>query len=291
MNALRLEKLIYEAEYGDELVYILNEPGLISPIEYKVMEGLDDDIFVKMIRLLINGKPALYYLIDEYRPVLSIVQGLGYNGLISVIGSIMENAFKLMSNGFLTCKNAYASIEHIYVMKNTYKTAFLYLPIRSTIYDDEAEFEGKLRGALAEIAKSIDEKDTDRITELINELENINIPLIEILNRQKKARNNTKTIKLICLDDKCKSDIEITKDEFIIGKWADQVDGVISFNRMISRIHCKISIKDSKYSITDLKSANGTFVNGIRLTANKPFPIKNGDIIRLADSRFRFAAK
>lgn len=287
MNGSRLKDLIYEKYNGNDLVYVLSRADLISLTEYKVMEGLDDEIFVKMMKILINGRPALYYLTDEYRPVLSIVPNLSKAGLIAVIRSIIENASKLKNNGFLTCKNVEASIEHIYVTKNTYKAAFIYLPVRETIYEDEAEFERKLRISIAKIAKSTDKKETDCIKELIKELEDVNIPLAVVLKGQKKLADNKKSIWIECLDEGQKIVIEISKDEFIIGKWADMVDGVISFNRMISRIHCKINIRDGKYSITDLRSANGTFVNGVRLIANKPFLIKKDDIIRIADSRFR----
>ncbi len=283
----RFKEFIYEKRQGNNLVYILNKADLISPTEYKVMESFDD-IFVKMIRTLIDGRSALYYLTDEYRPVLSIASKIGNAGIISVIRSIIESASKLKSNGFLTCKNADASTEHIYVMKNTYKTAFLYLPVRETLYEDEAEFEKDLRKTLVRLAKSANEKDEECITEIIRNLEDSTIPLGEVFKVKKIIENNKKAIWLEGLDDAQGTVIDITKDEFIIGKWADVADGVISFNKMVSRIHCKINIKDGKYSVTDLKSANGTFVNGIRLMANKPFPIKKGDTIRLADSRFRF---
>ncbi len=283
----RFKEFIYEKRQGNDLVYILNKADLISPTEYKVMESFDD-IFVKMIRTLIDGRSALYYLTDEYRPVLSIASKIGNAGIISVIRSIIESASKLKSNGFLTCKNADASTEHIYVMKNTYKTAFLYLPVRETLYEDEAEFEKDLRKTLVRLAKSANEKDEECITEIIRNLEDSTIPLGEVFKVKKIIENNKKAIWLEGLDDAQGTVIDITKDEFIIGKWADVADGVISFNKMVSRIHCKINIKDGKYSVTDLKSANGTFVNGIRLMANKPFPIKKGDTIRLADSRFRF---
>lgn len=287
MEESRLKELIYAEECDENLAYILKRSDIVSPTEYKVMESFDEDIFVKMMKILINGRQVFYYLTGEYRPVLSAAPKLSSAGLISLIGSIIENASKLKKNGFLTCKNVDASIEHIYMMKNTYKAAFIYLPVRETIYADEAEFEKKLRTALVKIAKGAKESNAEGIEELIKELEDTNVPLTEIQIKQKKVKSNTKAISIEGLDDANGTVLDITGDEFIIGKWTDMVDGVIAFNRMISRIHCKINIRDEKCSITDLKSANGTYVNGVRLMANKSFPIKNGDIIRLADSSFR----
>ena len=56
---------------------------------------------------------------------------------------------------------------------------------------------------------------------------------------------------------------------------------------MISRVHCRIDRRDEDYTITDLQSANGTFVNRIKLQPGTPQIIKNGDIIRLANSDFQ----
>ena len=82
-------------------------------------------------------------------------------------------------------------------------------------------------------------------------------------------------------------EIKITKPEFNIGL-KDTNDGIIPFNKAISRLHCCIVTKDGKYWVKDLKSANGTYVNKTRIYSDKLYPIKSGDIIRLANTDFRF---
>lgn len=81
--------------------------------------------------------------------------------------------------------------------------------------------------------------------------------------------------------------IPITKENFLIGKSVQMADGVISFNKAISRIHCRIIYIDGRYFIKDEKSANGTFVNNRRVHVDGQVPIKTGDIIRLANSDFQ----
>lgn len=83
-----------------------------------------------------------------------------------------------------------------------------------------------------------------------------------------------------------KVDIIINKEEFVIGKKPDSVDGAIQFNNAISRVHCKIVFVKGKYYITDLDSSNGTFVNGARVQPNKQAQISPGDMVRLANSDF-----
>ena len=81
--------------------------------------------------------------------------------------------------------------------------------------------------------------------------------------------------------------IPITKENFLIGKSVQMADGIISFNKAISRIHCRIIYIDGRYFIKDEKSVNGTFVNNRRVPVDGQFPIKTGDIIRLANSDFQ----
>jgi len=81
-------------------------------------------------------------------------------------------------------------------------------------------------------------------------------------------------------------EIIINKPEFIIGKNPEAVDGVIQFNKAISRVHCKISYINNLYMISDLDSANGTYVNSIKLNKGQQVPIRIGDKVTLANSDF-----
>ena len=49
----------------------------------------------------------------------------------------------------------------------------------------------------------------------------------------------------------------------------------------VSRLHAIIKITHDQVAITDLGSANGTWVNGKKATAHNPYPLKNGDILTL----------
>ena len=96
-----------------------------------------------------------------------------------------------------------------------------------------------------------------------------------------------KRVKLIATNASIPFEIVVTKDEFTIGKKQELVDGAITFNKMISRAHCKIVRQGEQFVIVDLASVNGTYVNGPRIQAGQPYPIKNGDLIRLANSEFQ----
>src|SRR5260221_14053903 len=65
-------------------------------------------------------------------------------------------------------------------------------------------------------------------------------------------------------------------------------NGISIPERHVSRQHAVIAFRDGIFTIADLGSANGTFVNDRRLT--DPFPLAHGDIIRLYVPVLNFSA-
>lgn len=53
----------------------------------------------------------------------------------------------------------------------------------------------------------------------------------------------------------------------------------------ISRSHALVELKEGGYILTDLGSANGSYVNGVRITA--PTPLHHNDLIRFIDIQLR----
>ena len=79
--------------------------------------------------------------------------------------------------------------------------------------------------------------------------------------------------------------MEITGEQFLIGKKKDAVDGFIKA-RGISRLHGKISKENGLYYLTDLNSTNGTYLNGGRLEVNEKARIRPGDHVGFADVKY-----
>ena len=66
-----------------------------------------------------------------------------------------------------------------------------------------------------------------------------------------------------------------------VGRAADN-DIVIS-SRLVSHHHLEVDIRAGQVAITDLKSTNGTQVNGTRIAPNQRVPLHAGDVIRVGD--------
>ena len=62
--------------------------------------------------------------------------------------------------------------------------------------------------------------------------------------------------------------ISAGKDSLVIGRQDDC--GLVISSSKVSRHHCRIDIGDNAASLTDLGSANGTFLNGRKITSAAP---------------------
>lgn len=81
----------------------------------------------------------------------------------------------------------------------------------------------------------------------------------------------------------------LEKRKYIIGRSAEceiQVD-----DRSVSRNHVKIEVQIDSIYISDLGSANKTYVRETQLQANLPFQLKNNDQIKCGNVIFKFLEK
>ncbi|MBQ9061267.1 MAG: FHA domain-containing protein [Eubacterium sp.] len=81
--------------------------------------------------------------------------------------------------------------------------------------------------------------------------------------------------------------ILLTEPEHLIGKNAEICD-VIAASSAVSRMHARFVRQEKGYTVTDLRSRNGTFLNGAMLEAGRAYELKNGDSIRFADQTYQY---
>ena len=78
--------------------------------------------------------------------------------------------------------------------------------------------------------------------------------------------------------------ISLTEQEVVIGR--ESSAGLCLADLSVSRYHCRIRSEEGRFQIVDLESLNGTFVNGLPVSARL---LEHGDQIRIGDSCFSFA--
>lgn len=307
MNTLMDHSEITELSCGENFTYILNSNDAFAPTEYKVLQSQSDGPFVKCMKLTYNGKIQLYYLVSGLMSFGEILPSLDPEKFGIIVADLFAGATAVRNNGFLSCQNIDLSLEHIYVDSSTYKINFIYLPVTKRLFTDFFAFESRLRACIVKSIQSFPSLSSSKTGQLLADLTNGSLPFEELIGKVRSNlcistyaeakkpigmlnHNASKIggrIKIVAINAPVPFEITVDRDEFVLGRKQGVADGVISFNRMIGRAHCKILKGRGNYAVVDLGSANGTYVNDIRLQPNQPYPIKDGDTIRLANSEFQ----
>ncbi len=87
-------------------------------------------------------------------------------------------------------------------------------------------------------------------------------------------------MKLVIEDDEGRRrEVALDRDEITIGRREDNL--VHLPERNVSRRHARLVQRDGAVLLEDLRSANGTLVNGVRIT--EAVPLGDGDLVRIGD--------
>lgn len=301
MNRLLENGQLQEMTCGSNFAYVLNNNGLFLPTEYKVLQSQSSGGFVKCMKMQYNGHVELYYMVNSLKPLSNMLSSMDADSFLVVVTNLFADIIETRSNGFLSCQNVEMSFDKVFVDPNTLKVSLIYLPLNVHLFDDYATFESHLRSNLVKLINGISNLSSAKTLKLASDLSNGMLSLDDLNNRMKGGKaestptslssSGPKTVdsklRIVAMNAPTRVEIEVSKESFVLGKNASIVDGVLSFNKMISRVHCRIDKSGNQYTITDLQSANGTYVNRVRLQPNQPHPIKNGDIVKLANSDFQ----
>lgn len=286
---------------GSNFAYTLVSNDAFSATEYKVLQSQTNGCFVQCMKNLYNGHIQMYYMPESYKPLQTLLPQLDTNGFLTIAANLFSAIIDVNAIGFLTCQNIDISLDHIFVDATNYKVKLVYVPLVSKIRSDQGEFENDLRTSLIKTITSYPNLESDKLKKFSGVLSDGSFSLTDVRNRANGQKTGGSGVGgmssrrpemiIAALNAPQALEICVDKDSFVLGKKADSVDGCIPYNNYIGRIHCRINYLDNKYTITDLQSKNGTFVNQVRLQADKPCDLHNNDIIRLANSDFKVIIK
>src|SRR6476619_2831557 len=99
------------------------------------------------------------------------------------------------------------------------------------------------------------------------------------------AENSVACLVKIKINDQVRAHI-VVRPHFVIGRSADSDIPFVSST--VSRHHLKVELNRDSVTVTDLKSNNGTFLDGVQLQPEKPIIVQGNNIIRLGASKEEF---
>lgn len=294
--------IIEEIECGNNFAYVLQDNNSFGSTDYKVLQSQTNGVFVPCMKMMYNGRIQIYYITDDYRPMSTMFAGITPDILINIVVNMFGNVVEVRNNGFLSSQNIDISWDKIFVDPATLKVKLVYLPVNIKVFDSYAEFQSELRSGLIKLINKVIDDSSDRLDKFVPDLANGSMSVEDIYNKYKgagmmplktQANNTVKSVtgntvlKLVAMNAPQYFETVLDRDKIILGKKAGLVDVEITFNKMISRKHCSITRNNGNYYIADEGSANGTYVNRVRLVPHQQHVIKRGDVIRMADSDFQ----
>ncbi|MBE6052864.1 MAG: FHA domain-containing protein [Clostridium sartagoforme] len=296
MNDLLKNGIITELPCGDNFLYILDDDNEFLMTDYKFLQSQVNGGFIKSMKMLYNGKIGFFYKADNFKSFQAIIPSINTDIFMTITSNLFSNIVEVKNNGFLSCQNIDISFDKIFIDMNTLKVSLVYLPVRTRVFNDYNEFENKLRTNLIKLINSEVSFSNGKEKQFAKDLANGMLSLEDIYNGIKgmkmaavkpKDNINNKNMRIIAINSPRPIEILVNKDNYVLGKNPSMVDGAITFNKAISRVHCKVTNIEGRFMLTDLDSVNGTYVNKVKLIPKKPHPLKNGDVIRLANSDFK----
>jgi hypothetical protein len=283
------------------IAYRFDEKIKLNETDYKMMKSDNYNYFFDCMKVEYNGRLELVYKVGMMNSIEKILPFINPKIFLTIIEELLQSIVELQDDGLLSCCNIVSDFGKIYVDQKSYKIKFIYIPISEKLTSSTMTFIEKIRRNIIEIIDNnieLQDENTLHIKELLS---NTSLPLRNILERIKNdeyrsllfdystvgmEETENKKMKLVGSENAMGVVITVNKNEFIIGKNKTVVDFPISFNKLVSRVHCKITNKSGQFYITDLESANGTYINGKRIEADVPHLINNADEITLANSSF-----
>lgn len=302
MYTLKDSGVIQEIKCGNNFGYVLKDSKSFVVTDYKVLQSQTNGIFVSCMKMMYNGKVELYYMTDEFRPMSTMFAGITSDILINIVVNMFGSVVEVRNNGFLSSQNIDVSWDKIFVDPSTLKVKLVYLPVNVKVFDSHAQFQSELRSSLVKLISKVISDPNDRLEKFVSDLTNGSMPIEDIYNKYKGVEmaplkktdkiQNVKNgaigpLKLVAMNAPEYFEVIFDRNKTVLGKKQELVDVAITFNKMISRKHCSVTCNGDSYFITDEGSANGTYVNRVRLAPYQPAMIKRGDIIRMANSDFQ----
>ncbi len=320
-----LRNKLSEVMGANNISYILNNSSDFSVTGYKVMQNQSSSGLLRCAKIMYNGKVKLVYIVDNNKPLSYVATRLGVNELNAVVFNLIQRAMDIKANGFFRAENLELDFNKIFVDTTDYSVHFIYFPVSGGATGKISTFDNEFRIALINLFNAFPVFATAQFQKLCSDLANGSLPLEAILKKLQnnsngnnfgqdvdKINNNSKGYQHMGYSDVSYRDggvygyvqvpqpimtitsinspfqmtFTINQTEFLIGKNPNMVHGAVTYNPAISRVHCRINFDAGRYFLTDMGSANGTFINQQRLEKQQTVEVHNGDYLKLANSDF-----
>ncbi|MGD9677619.1 MAG: DUF6382 domain-containing protein [Vulcanibacillus sp.] len=269
-----------QVELKKLFMYLFNDSVDIDTRLYQdIIKYLDNDYFN------ISSLKQLLFKFDLDSPkcnnsqLISSLSNEKPNNLVTkkVLKPLSERLKILIYSGEILL---IAILWRLYLEKQNEGVFYISLGVTIIIIDITYVFMKLWRPKFKKTTKVINQKKYSSISGLEDKT-----TLLTLSDETALLKKNRKKIYLKIDRGTTLEEIEVDCKSFIIGRNPNTVNYVEN-SYGISRVHIEIIEDSTEYLVRDLGSKNGSYLNDKALIPNKIYPIKNGDIIKLAKTEF-----
>lgn len=296
--------MLVKAKEG-QISFLFQEQDPFFEIGFRILEQEQISQMLPWQRRRQNGREKLVFQANGENLALltDIVPKLGEDELLSLLCGMISLNIKVEENGFLKKECIWYRYEHLYYDRVGGCLMAAILPISGELrYADGSAWYDCFEASVTRIAASLPYSKMLYVRKLVQMLKMEKMSQEEVLEELQRiggiasegkayvhGNGQGKMLKLLYRGKDKELEFHVGGDDFLIGRNADVVDGVITmeFSRAVSRKHCLITMMNNKYFVQDLKSVNHTLVNGIMIPPYELTELENNDILSVADIEFR----
>ena len=294
-------EIFYEQNIPGGLAVVFNNPRCYDENGFRMLETLFRRGFVPCTKTALNGVITVSYNFSQFACLYDILPTMNPAMFRSVITSLWDKINFFRQNPALKCENTYLSADRIYVDKTRYEAYLIYIPLKPEGNEDCLPyFENKMKDSIAKIYSMYENVHDAANASIVSQITGVRVapptppaprfaPAAPVVSAaQQRAPGTPAESDFILCSKGTTPDIEITKNEFVIGKSRERADGTVIGSNLVSRVHCKALIRNGECMIVDLNSLNGTYINGNKLIPGAEYRIPDGAVLSLADVQFVF---
>lgn len=290
-------EIFYEQSAPGRLSVIFNDPKYYDESGFRMLESQFGRGFVPCKKSAADGIITIDYMLSQYASLYDLLPYMKPAMFRNVVISLLDKIKIFREIPLLKCENSYLSVDRIFIDTSRYEAYLVYLPLKAEGDEDCLPyFEKKLKDNLVKIYNVYQNVQDPANANLIAQLSGAAAyPPVTPPVTPPVAPPVTPPVtpvygagSFVLCSKGATPDIEINKDEFVIGKSQQRADGVVIGSNLVSRVHCKAVIRNGECSIVDLNSLNGTFINGNKLVPGTEYRIADGAVLSVADVQFVF---
>ncbi|MDO4491467.1 MAG: FHA domain-containing protein [Lachnospiraceae bacterium] len=266
--------------------FLINSENLLNKEALRFLreDSAEDLIPCRWIRF--NDKIKLAYFEEGYTSLTTVIRSMTLEQLCEIGTRLLKLVLRLENTELLTPENLTLDTDSIYIGED-HSLHCIYVPV-------ELPEESLLNPIYIKRIYAILEEMCEAVSEGADiwrrmEYEKANNPggwkeLVGILDDPYAETSNM--IYLKGINTPTEVVFQVGQEEFLIGSDRNSVDGFIAAENEISPVHARIFWDENGFSVMDMDSAGGTYVNDQRIDPMTKVRFGFGSILRFAEYTF-----